>query len=81
VLNLIAAALPAALALRVAAQFFPAAYFQLLGVSGMIWLMAAAGWLFFIFPKVLRLPKAGEFERLHEEMKQRVANLQGPHAC
>ncbi len=81
ILNLIAVTLPAALVFRIAAQFFPNVYFQLLGISSVIWLTAAAGWLFFIFPKVLRLPKEGEFERLHEEMKQRVANLQGPHAC
>jgi uncharacterized protein involved in response to NO len=81
ILNLIAVTLPAALALRLAAQFFPDFYFQLLGISGAIWLTAAVSWLFFIFPKVLRLPKAGEFEQLHAEMKQRIANLQGPHVC
>lgn len=81
ILNLIAVALPAALGLRLVAQFFPAVYFQLLGISGAVWLTAAISWLFFILPRVLRLPKAGEFEQLHAQMKERIANLQGPHVC
>ncbi len=81
ILNWIAVTLPAALAFRLAAQFFPAFYFQLLGISGAIWLTAAVGWFFFILPRVLRLPKAGEFEQLHAQMKERIANLQGPHVC
>ena len=63
------------LALRVAASFFPAQYFQLLGAAGALWLSAGLAWFFFALPKTFRALSHEELERCHEDAKERVAKL------
>lgn len=67
--------LASALGLRIAAVFFPASFFVLLGAASFCWLLAAGLWLLFVLKPLLKVSSKEEFERCHEEAKQRVANL------
>lgn len=64
-----------ALCLRVAAVFFPASFFVLLGSASVCWLLAAGLWFAFVLKPILKVSSKEEFERCHEEAKQRVADL------
>lgn len=70
------ALLALALCLRIAAIFFPESFFTFLGAASACWLFAAALWLIFIFKPIFKFPSSKEeFERCHEEAKERVAAL------
>jgi uncharacterized protein involved in response to NO len=64
-----------ALILRIVAVYHPEHYFILLAASSSVWLIAALVWLCRVIPVVLRSIPAEEFERCHEEARERVANL------
>ncbi len=57
---------------RIAADLFPAAFFQLLGAAAVFWMTAGLGWLIFAVPKVLRTIPAGELEKVHEQAKSKL---------
>lgn len=68
----------AALAFRVSAEFFPSRYFPLLAFAAFLWSSAAMIWIFALLPRILSVPKSPEeFERCHEEAKERIRNLSG----
>lgn len=73
----ISAGVAIALIFRLASEFFPEFYFQLLGISSSAWLIAAVIWLSFLFPFLFHFPQAEEAERCHEEAKARVARMRG----
>ena len=60
------------MAARAGADCWPAQYFVLLGLAASSWLIAGVSWLGFILPRVVRVPAAGTFERLHEEAKRQM---------
>lgn len=74
-LTFIAAALAIALILRIAALFYPAYFFKILGIASAFWLASAVCWLFYILPPALRSVGEEDIERCHEEAKQRVQKL------
>ena len=61
-----------ALTFRIASSFSAPHHFQLLGVAASCWLVVGFSWLCFVAPRIGRIPHEGEFERQHEEMKQRL---------
>ncbi|MBI4394693.1 MAG: NnrS family protein, partial [Candidatus Omnitrophica bacterium] len=63
------------LVFRVAAGYYPNHFFALLGVAASLWILVGMSWLCFVLPRILRIPEAGEFERQHEEMKERVSRF------
>lgn len=67
--------------LRVISAFFSSWYFQLLGVSSLLWLAGGAGWLMRMIPLVLSFPHADEITKIHEEAKKRVSKLQENVTC
>jgi len=71
-LQVVALGMIAALVLRIAAAFMPDLFFLLLGTAALIWIFSGISWLWFIAPRLLKSQEAGEFERQHEEMKQRI---------
>lgn len=71
-LEFTAAGILAAMAVRVASVFFPAAYFPLLALASGLWVVSALSWLAAVFPYLFRGAEAAELERLHEEAKQRI---------
>lgn len=66
-LSFIAFAVLAAMFFRMASPFFPAWYFQLLGISSGFWLSAAVVWLIRMTPLILSFPDESEITRMHEE--------------
>jgi uncharacterized protein involved in response to NO len=74
-LNFIAAATAAALGLRVGAIFTPEHYFTALGAASVSWILAALCWLFYILPQAFSFLGLEEFERCHDEAKQRVDDI------
>ena len=75
ILWMVAIGIAIALSLRSIAVFFTSLYFNLLGTAAVFWILVAVSWLCFIAPKILKVPKAGSFERNHEQMKERVMQL------
>jgi uncharacterized protein involved in response to NO len=71
----VALGLSLALGLRAASVFFPEMYFQILGAAAALWVFASTGWLCFVTPRILKIPREGEFESCHEEAKQRVMRM------
>jgi uncharacterized protein involved in response to NO len=59
-LRIAATGLWIALAFRVAAVFFPADYFTVLGVAAAFWLMAGVCWLGLVAPRLTRRAETGE---------------------
>ena len=72
VLWMVAAAIAIAVTLRVAAVWWPAVYFRLLGVASACWMSGALAWLIMMASRLRRVPAADEFERMHAEAKQRL---------
>jgi hypothetical protein len=72
VLRLVGLGTIAALGFRLTAEFRQDAFFPLLALAAACWLLPAAVWLAFLVPRLLRVPPAGEFERLHEAAKARL---------
>jgi len=65
------------LVFRIAAVFFTESYFLLLGIAGMLWILAGICWFIYILPKTVRGMSAEELEACHEDSKQRVNKLRG----
>lgn len=61
---------------RVSAVFFPGNYFPILGFAAAVWLSAGIAWLCFVTPKIVKIPAADEFEKMHQAAKQRIQNLE-----
>lgn len=72
ILWVIVIGLALALFKRVTAIFFPDAYFNYLGLAAFFWVLTGFSWLCFIAPRILKIPQADEFERLHQEAKRRL---------
>ncbi len=72
VLNVVAAGIAGATAMRVLADLWPMGYFPSLGMAASLWLIAAVSWLVFITPRVLRKVPEDTFERLHQQAKQQL---------
>jgi hypothetical protein len=77
ILWVVAIGIFSALALRLVSTFFPSHYFRWLGAASSCWLAVGFLWLCFVAPRIGKIPHDGEFERQHEEMKQRLT----PRAC
>jgi hypothetical protein len=76
VLWVVLAAILASLGLRIAAVVNAKHYFHLLGWAAAVWMTGSLSWLCFIAPRILKTPiSKEEFERCHEESKQRVNQL------
>lgn len=60
---------------RIVSSYFPARFFDLLGIAASFWLAAGLSWFAFVLPKMAKIPREGEFERAHEEAKQQVESL------
>lgn len=71
-LRLTAAGVLVALALRLAAVFFPERNFPLIGAASFAWIVGAFAWLALVGPRLLRMIPVVEIEREHEESKLRV---------
>ncbi len=67
--------LGSALFLRVTAVYFPSSFFHLLAGASIAWLLTAILWLFFTAPLLFKSLTKEEFERCHDEAKERVAVL------
>lgn len=74
-LTFISALVGISLVLRVAAVYFPELFFLLLGISSAGWLFAAGFWMILVSGALFRQVSSEEFERCHEEAKQRVESL------
>ena len=61
-----------AVGFRLAAEWHPSAFFPLLALAAVCWLLPVAVWLAFVAPQLLHIPPPGEFERLHEAAKARL---------
>ncbi len=72
ILWVVVVGLALALLKRITAIFFPDVYFNFLGAAALFWVLADFSWLCFIAPRILKIPQADEFERLHEEAKRRL---------
>ena len=72
IVKVVGAGVSLAVLLRLGADMMPRHFFPLLGAASLAWLIAAMGWLAFALPRVLRSLPDGEFERLHDEAKQRA---------
>lgn len=66
---------------RLLAVFFPADYFILLGLAAACWIAAGLIWLFFITPKIIKIPQPGEFEKSHEDAKRRMMDIKKREEC
>lgn len=76
-LRLTAAGVLTALALRLAAVFYPERYFPLVGAAAFLWIAGAIAWLALVGPRLLRTIPVAEIEREHEEAKLRVLDQRG----
>ncbi len=63
------------LLLRLAAVYFPEFFFILLGTASACWLLAAGLWMVLVSSALFRSISSEEFERCHDEAKQRVESL------
>jgi len=71
----VSAFLAFALVLRIAAVFFPEFFFILLASASVGWLLAAGLWLILISKPLFTSLTKEEFERCHDETRERVAAL------
>lgn len=71
-LAVVALGILAALVSRFIAEWHPEQFFRWLGFASIFWLAAAATWLAYLLPCMLRPPAPGSFEGVHEEAKQRL---------
>ena len=76
ILSFLVLSIGAATILRVMSAFAPDRYFLLLGLSSLIWMMAAWLWLIRMVPLVFVFPDREEISRLHEEAKRIVLEMQ-----
>lgn len=65
-----------ALILRLAVIFLPKYYFILLALASGCWLVVGVAWLIFIFPRIIKVSDSEDFERTHEEAKEKIIKLQ-----
>lgn len=72
ILRVVAAGVGIAVVARIRADTQPETYFSWLAVASGAWLAAAIAWLVVMWPRCLRVPPSGTFERLHEAAKQVV---------
>jgi uncharacterized protein involved in response to NO len=78
VLKAVSAALAVAIAFRLAAVFFPSSYFLLLAVASVSWILAGMIWLAFAAAPAVQFPDAAEFEKFHDQAKERLSH---GHPC
>ncbi|MBI4550173.1 MAG: NnrS family protein [Candidatus Omnitrophica bacterium] len=78
VLKIVAAGVAFAAALRVAAVFFPSWYFILLAAGSVAWIVSGLAWLIFAAAPLATVPSPDEFEKFHEQAKERVSH---GHSC
>lgn len=71
VVRIIGAGVALALAARVSADLLPGAYLAHLGSAAAVWMAMALIWLAHALPRLVRTLPPGEFERMHNEAKQR----------
>jgi len=76
ILKVIGLGMAVTAAARVSAVFFPGNYFPILGFAAAVWLSAGIAWLCFVTPKIVKIPAADEFEKMHQEAKQRIHDLE-----
>ncbi len=81
VLKLVGLGVGFAAFIRLAAVFFPASYFIFLGFAAACWIAGGVGWLFFVAPRIVKIPQFGEFEKSHEEAKQRIIEIKQEECC
>lgn len=62
----------AAVGFRLAAEWRRDAFFPLLALAAVCWLLPLAAWLAFLAPRLLHVPSPGTFEHLHEAAKARL---------
>ncbi len=75
VLWLLSGATVVSLLLRSISFFDPAHYFRWAGISGAVWSLSVLIWFVWMLPRVAKAADPAEVERLHEQAKQRVAEL------
>ncbi len=75
ILWLLSGATAVSLLLRSISFFDPAHYFRWVGISGAVWSSGVFVWLVWMLPRVAKAADPAEVERLHEQAKQRVAEL------
>ena len=75
IFGVIAVGLMLTLSKRLAVVFFPDFYFNFLGISAALWIAVGVSWLCFVAPRIVKIPEADEFGRMHEEAKERMLNL------
>jgi len=61
-----------ALLLRILSNFLTSDYFTWLGAAASVWLVVGVSWLCYAAPKIVKIPKEGEFDRQHEEAKKKL---------
>lgn len=74
-LSIVSALVGIALILRVSAVYFPELFFALLAAASVCWLLGGALWMYLVSGALFGRVSAEEFERCHEEAKQRVQSL------
>lgn len=54
---------------RLMVVVYPDAYFQLLAVASLLWVLAGLSWLAFILPPIFHVPVDDEFAKMHQQDK------------
>lgn len=75
ILWLLSVATVVSLILRSISFFDPEHYFRWAGISGAVWSSSVLIWFVWMLPRVAKAVDPGEVERLHEQAKQRIAEL------
>jgi len=72
VLRIVGIAVAAALVVRLVAETQLDHYFMWLGAASTLWLLAAAVWIAFVTPRLVRTVSAAASERAHDDVKRRI---------
>ena len=75
ILWLVAIGLAMTISKRVLVIWYPDKYFSFLGLAALVWIFVSVCWLCFMAPRIIKVPASDEFERMHEEEKERLKKL------
>ena len=72
ILWIVGIAIALSLVKRWMVTIFPDLYFKLLGLSATFWMVGAFCWLWFIIPRVFKVPLEDAFGPMHERVRQEL---------